>query len=390
MPNDDLRADLDAAFDAASDPTPATDTAPAAPERVESAPSVTPDAPAIPEEPIGTPPETAQEARARDEKGRFAPKLGGEPAKPQEAPVASSTAPVQVPEAPKPTIEPVKAPQSWRPNVREKFAALPPEVQQEVIRREREVEQTQRESAEARQGYQRFRETLAPFEHMIRAEGADPYRTVGNLMQTAMALQSGAPGTKAGIVANLIKHYGVDLNALAATLEGQPVAQQEQQPYRDPRVDQLLSQVEQARSYKQQQLAQEAQRLIGEIQGEEFFGDVKDAMADILEVAAKRGVAMTPREAYNRAVWADPHVAEVLQQRQAAKLARTPNGATQRAQAAAASIKGSPAVAGGATQPGNLRGDVEAAIERLRDGRATKASGPHRRGSEGERLGRPR
>ena len=363
--SDDLRADLNAAFDAASEPTPATDTPAPTPERVESAPSVTPDAPAIPEEPIGKAPESAQEARARDEKGRFAPKLGDAPAKPQEAPAASSTPPVQNAEPPKPTIEAVKPPQSWRPAVREKFATLPPEVQQEVIRREREVEQTQRESAEARAGYQRFRETLAPFEHMIRAGGADPYQTVGGLMQTAMALQSGAPGNKATIVANLIKHYGVDLNLLASTLEGQPVAPQEQAPYRDPRVDQLLSQVEQARSYKQQQMAAEAQRLISEIQGEEFFADVKDAMADILEVAAKRGVAMSPRDAYNRAVWADPHVAEVLQQRQAAKLARTPNGATQRAQAAAASIKGSPAVAGSATQSGNLRDDLEAALERL-------------------------
>ena len=363
MPNDDLRADIIAAFDAASEPTPATDTPSPAPERVESAPSVTPDAPVASHEPIGEPQETPEQARARDEKGRFAKAQAAAAAPPVEAPVASPTPPVDV--APKPTIEAVKPPQSWRPNVREKFAALPPEVQQEVIRREREVEQTQRESAEARQGYQRFRETLAPFEHMIRAGGADPYQTVGSLMQTAMALQSGAPGNKAGIVANLIRHYGVDLNLLASTLEGQPVPQEAQAPYRDPRVDQLLGQVEQARSYKQQQLAQEATRLIGEIQGEEFFGDVKDAMADILEIAAKRGVAMTPKEAYNRAVWADPHVAEVLQQRQAAKQAATPNGATQRAAAAAASIKASPAVAGAVTQPGNMRGDIEAALERL-------------------------
>jgi hypothetical protein len=258
----------------------------------------------------------------------------------------------------------MKAPQSWKPTIREHFAKLPPEVQQEVIRREREVEQTQRESAQYRQEATRFRETIAPFEHMIRAEGADPYKTVGGLMQTAMALASGAPGTKAGIVANLIRHYGVDINQLAGVLEGQPV-QQEPQPYRDPRVDQLLAQVEQAKSQRQEALASEAQRLIMEIQGEEFFGDVKDAMADILEIAAKRGVAMTPKEAYNRAVWADPRVAEVLQQRQAAKQAGNPNGSTLRSVAAASSVRGSPAVAAGATQPQSLRGDVEAALEKL-------------------------
>jgi hypothetical protein len=260
----------------------------------------------------------------------------------------------------------VKPPQSWKPTIREKFATLPPEVQQEVIRREREVEQTQREAAQYRQEASRFRETIAPFQHMLG--GADPHQVVGQFLQTGMALASGAPGTKAGIVANLIRHYGVDINLLASTLEGQPLPQEAQQaPYRDPRVDQLLSQVEQAKAQRQQSLAVEAQRLIGEIQGEEFFADVKDAMADILEVAAKRGVAMTPREAYNRAVWADPHVAEVLQQRQAARQAGT-QGATRKAAAAASSVRGSPAVAATATQPGNLRGDIEAAMDRLRDG----------------------
>jgi hypothetical protein len=367
MPNDDLRADLNAAFDAAES-TPATESATTPAVSVESAPST--DTVAVPSEPIGGETTAERDARVRDEKGRFA-KAVGTPEKAPEAKVKeiTSTPPVDVPPAPvevAPTpVETVKAPQSWKPLLREKFAALPPEVQQEVVRREREIATTMQESAQYRQEATRFRETMAPFEHMIRAEGADPYRTVGSLMQTAMALQSGAPGTKAGIVANLIKHYGVDINQLASVLEGQPV-QQEQAPYRDPRVDQLLAQVEQAKSQRQQAQAAEAQRLIGEIQGEEFFADVKDAMADILEIAAKRGVAMTPKEAYNRAVWADPHVAEVLQQRQAAQRAGTPGGATQRAAAAAASIKASPAVAvNGATQPGNMRGDIEAALERL-------------------------
>ena len=365
MPNDDLRADIDAAFASeASEPTPTPEVSPdlGTPEPVSE-----PQGMVAPETPIGEAPETTAEARARDEKGRFAKAQADAAAKLTEAP-AKPTPQTGTPPAPvAPPIVDTKAPQSWKPAIRERFAALPPEVQQEVVRREREIATAMQESAEARQGYQRFRETLAPFEHMIRAGGADPYQTVGSLMQTAMALQSGAPGNKAGIVANLIRHYGVDLNLLASTLEGQPMPQEQAQPPRDPRVDQLLAQVEQARSYKQQQLAQEATRLISEIQGEEFFGDVKDAMADILEVAAKRGVAMTPREAYNRAVWADPHVAEVLQQRQAAKQAGNRVGSTQRAQAAAASIKGSPAVGGVTAQPGNLRGDVEAAIDRLSD-----------------------
>ncbi len=136
MPNDDLRADLNAAFDAAeaSTPDPAPSTPEVAPEGASQPPAPSEAAQPSPPEPG----ETAQEARARDEKGRFAPKGPEAPAPAIGAP-AKPQAPAEV--APTPPVESIKPPQSWKPGIREKFAALPPEVQQEVIRREREVEQ---------------------------------------------------------------------------------------------------------------------------------------------------------------------------------------------------------------------------------------------------------
>ncbi len=367
--SEDMKADLNAAFDAL--------------ETSESAPAPAPEPAPSPEpqgvEPTPAPQEAAPEPtgdRPRDEKGRFAPRA--EDANPPPAkPVQTAKAPQEAapkPQEKAPEAQPFKAPQSWKANVRELVQKLPPEfrpIVEEAMRRDRETEGAMREAAEARQITGRLRETLAPFESALRSTGTDPFQAFGQMMRTTMILSSGSAYDKAALVADAIQRYGVDLNMLAARLEGAPVPQgqpQHQGPVRDPRVDDLLSQVEQAKYQRQQRLAGEAQRMVAEIQNEEFFADVKDVMADILETAARRGVAMTPREAYNRAVWADPHVSEVLQQRQAARQAQNPNGSTSRAMAAAASVRGSPAVAVSATQPRDRRGDVEAAFDRLSDG----------------------
>ena len=351
----DIRDDINAAFEASD-----TQETPAAPEptptpEVEAAPV---EGPGAPNQPIGQ----DREERSRDDRGRFAPKAVAAPPEP--------TPTKAVAPEPKVAAEPVKAPQSWKAHARELVAKLPPEfkpILEEVNRRDREIETAMRESAESRQVSQRFREAVAPFEYALRSSGTDPFQAFQTMMRSTMVLANGAPGDKVDLVADVIQRYGVDLGMLANRLEGKVTPQQvSPDQYRDPRVDALLSQVEQARAQRSEVLNQEAARMIGEVQNEEFFADVRDAMADILEVSAKRGVAMTPREAYNRAVWADPHVAEVLQQRQAAKQAGN-LGSTQRAAAAASSVRGSPAVANTGTQSVNLRGDIEAALERLRD-----------------------
>jgi hypothetical protein len=126
-------------------------------------------------------------------------------------------------------------------------------------------------------------------------------------------------------------------------------------------VDELLQTVEQAKAQRDQQLASQAQESLKDIENQEYFWDVKDDMADLLDLAANRNLALTPLEAYNRAVMMHPEISKVLQQRQAAQAAVNPNGSTQRARAAASSPRASPTAPAPSGGDRNLRDELSAA-----------------------------
>ena len=353
---DDLRNDLDAAFDA-----------------VEVSPQEMPD------KPEGEAP--APRDDGRDENGRFAPKKpdtevapdGAAPKvegeKAAAAPPAVAAPPVAGPED--------RAPQSWKPAARETWAKLPVEARQEVMRREREVSVAMQESAEARHLASSVRDTVNPYLGMIRAEGGEPLQVIGNLLQTAAALRTAPPQHKAQLVAQLIKGYGIDVGMLDAILVGQaPPAGQPQaqaprpEQFRDPRLDQIIEQQRRA-------IADNTRRSVETFATKhEFYEDVRETMADILdlndrqnEARARRGeqqVDMDLETAYSRAVQLDPQLSKVVAQREAAKAAQTGAQATARSRRASSSVASSPVGAvTGKKREGSLRDDLEDSLEDL-------------------------
>lgn len=377
-----LRETLEAAFDAHSEPTEAPSPEPTpAPE-----PAPTPDTGDAPTEPAEAPAPKVASERARDPKGRFAAKLqelaeakaakaeGKAPApKPAKAPpnVAKVTpkpdgAPV---DAPKPEAAPAvnKAPQNWKPAAREKWASLPPEVQAEAIRVDREARQALGEAANARKGWDAFTRAVAPYQAMIQADGADPVTATASLFQTAAVLRTGTPHQKAQLVADIARTYGVDIGLLDGALAGQaqaPNGQQAAPQYRDPRVDQLFAQINQAQTQRAQSMQQKAQSDIDAMAAKlEFFEDVRQDMADVLEMAARRGVTMSPEDAYNRAIRMHPEVSKVLAQREQAQAANAQAASTMQRRAASVSVRTRPAGPTPAPAPNDLRAALEAAYD---------------------------
>lgn len=297
-------------------------------------------------------------ARSRDEAGRFAAKPK-EAQKAVEKPAAEkSTEPPPAAAQPPPALKP---PRSWSATAREAWGNMSPELQAEVIRRERDIEAGLREAAEAKRLREEFQKTLSPYEAMLKAEGSEPLRAIGSLLQTAQALRTAPPAQRAALVAQIVRTYGVPIEALDAALAGEAPPAQQQAPYRDPRVDQLFATIEQAKAQRAQALQAEAAKAIQGVQEQEFFDDVREEMADILEVAARRGVAMTLEDAYNRAIALHPEISKVLSQREAAKAAANAQASTQRAKAASTSVKGSPAGVAD-EKPTGLREQLEAAF----------------------------
>jgi hypothetical protein len=320
----------------------------------------------------------AERVRKRDEAGRFAKEAAEEKAAAEAKKLASPPVPVGETPAPEKSAVPspqiAKAPQSWKPDAREEWSKLTPRVQQEVIRREGEVQRALQESSEARQGYQKFKESVAPFENMIRAEGGEVIPAVQGLLQTAHMLRTAPAQVKAQAIARMVQNFlpgreGLEL--LDAALSGQAPqqGQQPQQQFRDPRIDQLLAEREQEQRAKAEAATATARQQVEEVSKEEFFEDVRQDMADLIEVARRRGVALSVKDAYNRAVGLHPEISKVVSQR-AAHAARNPVGSTARSKAASVSVKASPAVAPkGDVDAADLRASLGAAFDAAEGGR---------------------
>lgn len=265
-----------------------------------------------------------------------------------------------------------KAPTAWKAGARERWATLPQEVREEILRRERDVEVGMRQNAEGRKFQETFQQVVEPFRPAFAAEGVtDPIVGIRNLLQTANSLRFGAPAQKADIVAELIQHYGVDPmildHALSQRLSGKP-----SDPYA-PKIQEALSQelapikqfmtsLQQQQMQRQQEIQQKAASAVVEF-GEqaEFFNDVREDMADLMEVAARRGREMTLQEAYDRACQAHPMISKIMSQRQL----RTPSDELARKRQAASSIKGAPGATTEGAVPKDLRGAIAQSIEKL-------------------------
>ena len=330
------------------------------------------DAPA-PSEPTAT--EPADSGNARDTSGRFAPRTPAEPLSADKQPPAEVPVDGQQPApAEQPAQQAYKAPASWKPAAREDWAKAPPSIQAEVARREREITDTLRNTAEARHFHQEFNTAISSFEQNIRAAGVSPIQAVQSLFTTEHKLRNGDTGTKAGALVDLIMSYGVDIEALDSALlartQGrgvpQPQAQQIQQPMRDPRLDPILERFERQEQAALAALEDETTEFLNN-PAMEFAWDVKDDMADILDLAAKRNQKITLQDAYNRAIMLHPEVSEIVQRRKTVNTAASTSEAAQRAKRAAASIadNGAPSRASEGDDSDDLRSAISASMRSL-------------------------
>lgn len=268
-----------------------------------------------------------------------------------------------------------QAPVSWKPGVREHWAGVHPEVQDEIARREADHNKVLNDSAGFRKVADEYYRTVAPYQHLIQAQGSTPAEAINNLMSTAAQLTQGSPARKAEVVLNIINEYGVDISMLDQILAGQPVADDPNAPLLDA-IDQRLAPINSFMGGVQQQQTTRNEAVGAEAATElhtfatahsEFYEDLRDDMADLLEMAANRGRAMSMEEAYERAAGAHPDIGPILQQRKAAAAGKLDPSAAARKRNAASSIRGTP---NAGQVPGGGEDTVRGTIEQLWDDQA--------------------
>jgi hypothetical protein len=260
------------------------------------------------------------------------------------------------------------APQSWSAPNREHWGKLPAEVQAQVTKREREIDAGLRDSAEARRFQEQFNQTIQPYMGTVQVEaGGDAILATKNLLNIATALRTGAGPQKAQIVAQIIAGYGVDIATLDGILSGQvgPQQGQVQQPmgnpqqFRDPRVDAMLQQQQQESVQEDADIQLETDTFMADPKNE-FAADVRDDMADLLEMAGRRNQTLSLQDAYDRAVKIRPDLQTVLTGRELPP--EDKKESLKRKKRAASSIKGTPSGDGkGMAGGGSLADDLNAA-----------------------------
>lgn len=363
---EDLRADIAAALSSDEGSTPEVDTS------VDTSAAEPAPAEAAPVEP-------KSDGTVRDALGRFVPKAkasdtdgAGAATEVSQVPPTATTDGAPVTAAPAPA-EAVQAPSSWGPSVRQHWGTLNPEVQQQIVQRETQMQRWANETAPLRQAGEAFMQAVQPFQMAIQAEGVDPITAVTNLMQIGNTLRFGTPIEKAATVAKIVNAYGVDIRSLDSALAGEsppPGTGAPDASYVQQAVQQALAPLMQAAQQRQQAEAQrsteaartELQTFAADAKNE-FFNDVRGDMADLIEVAARNGRDMPLAEAYQRACMLHPEVSRVMLARQQGVNAQALTQAAKTARSAAVSVKGAAPVGNPERrEPTSVRESIEAAI----------------------------
>ena len=319
-----------------------------------------------------TAPEGEKEGREykRDTEGKFADEKTAKAAEKSKEGIQAGPKSGQ----PREKADPIeKAPQAWKPEAREFWNQIPEAARREIMRTEQSIQQTLRDTVEDRRLAGAIKETIRPFEHMMKAEGANPIQAIDNLLTTAARLRTGNVQDVATLVTEIVTQFGTGrfgnqfIQALDGALAGK-APQQQVDPYvaqMEQRVRQM-EQVFQQQQYQQnQQIEYGAQNEVAQfMQNAEFGNDLREEMADIIELGAQRGQTISLQDAYDRACWANPEIRNILTQRQERERAQQTNQVAQTARRAAASVGGSPAFNASQEAPSDLRSAIEFAMRK--------------------------
>ena len=184
--------------------------------------------------------DTPETAAARDERGRFA--SSREPVE-GEAETEITDQPEEA--APEPEAPAIEAPASWSADEKAKFEGLSREVQETILRRERDIDRALSERAGEAQEMSAWREVLEPYKARHAMTGLSQREAVSRLLAVEQMLHSNPDQA----FPELMRAYGWDPRRLGLPPTQPQYQQAPQQPLQDPRVDSLLREMETRRQH---------------------------------------------------------------------------------------------------------------------------------------------
>lgn len=259
----------------------------------------------------------------RDDGGRFAAK-DPKPAPAIEGELSAADKPVDAkPEVQaKPAIPP---PQQWSAEAKEKWANVPPDVQEIIAKREAESHKAISDLGQKASAFDTLHEVITPHMERIRAEGQRPHEYINNLFAADAALAQ----DPLGFIRYVAQAKGIDLAQLAPD----PFAVQDPQA---AQVEQHTRALQAEIANLKRQLGAVSERVIGRETAEQqaqlesleqmitsFAADKPDwqslsqeDLAMSMATVRKNNPTLSHKEileqAYERARWANPTTRDAL------------------------------------------------------------------------------
>ena len=241
---------------------------------------------------------------ARDEAGKFAPK------EPKEEPEAPAQAQEAAPEGEEAEEAPRKPPASWSPQAKADFAQLAPHIQDEVLKRERDMDKGLQSRASELKRYEPIEQVIAPHRDRWSAHGVDEATAISQLLNADAYLRQ----NPLAAIQDLAQAYGVDLRQYA---QGNlPQQQPALQPFiqKIDNLERRLQQSDEAAARAQQSQNEKAIEAFKNSPEATYFADVEIEMAKLISAGLVDGETAEERlkNAYEKATWQRPDIRKLI------------------------------------------------------------------------------
>ncbi len=254
------------------------------------------------------------------------------------------------------------APRSYTNAVKAKWAELPEDVRQELIKREKDVETGFTKVDEERHLGRQMKDIINPYMPVIQSMGYSAPNVVQSLLNSAYILKTGTPEQKLQHLQQIAESYGINPAELT---------KQNSQPSIDPTVAALMREMAQLKGERQQELTTKQQQekevvnqtireFAADTEAHPHFEAVRQRMAALLNA----NQAQNLQDAYEQAIYADPNIRSTLIESHyadnEAKQIADKKAKAEQARKAGSSIKGGPgvAVSNGKPQTRSLREEL--------------------------------
>jgi hypothetical protein len=298
-------------------------------------------------------PSDAASSKARDEKGRFAPKTDDAGKTPPEGAKPENEMTAEARQDVKPGPETVAGyPATWPADLKDMWSGADPRLREQIAKRETEAARKIQEQGAALARFKPVEQVFSAHRPTLERYGVSEAEAAQLLLEANDRLER----DPVGALVELAQRYGVDLAKLAGG-QAQPVPQAASRA--QAAVPDMEARREMARikaeldGFKVSRAAQEIESFS---KSAEHFADVQDTMTRLIQSGQARGL----QDAYDQAIYLVPEVrekivaAKIAAEREAEKQRQAE--AVKKAKAASVSAKGAPATGAlGAGPPNTVK-----------------------------------